>query len=118
MLQEAGAHNRGESWIAHADQAPEEAAVVATHQGATGRASTTSLEISGRTIVMKMDVEGSEFHAIAGMERTLRENRCYAQVELYFDRFEELKAVFGRLGYRYLRTEYIDHFFTNMADVQ
>jgi FkbM family methyltransferase len=113
-LQEAGAHNRGESWIAHADKPPEEAAVVATHQVKQVRFD-DEFEISGKTIVMKMDVEGSEFHAITGMERTLRENQCYAQVELYSDRFEELKSVFARLGYRYLRTEYIDHFFSNIA---
>jgi hypothetical protein len=64
-----------------------------------------------------MDVEGSEFHALAGMERTLRDNRCYLQVELYSDRFEELKALFARLGYRYLKTNYIDHYFTNIPGV-
>jgi FkbM family methyltransferase len=30
----------------------------------------------GDTILIKMDVEGSEFHALAGMERTLRDNLC------------------------------------------
>jgi FkbM family methyltransferase len=117
MLQQAGAHNRGESWIAHADQPPEEAAVVATHEVRQVRFD-DEFEIAGETIVMKMDVEGSEFHAIAGMARTLGANRCYAQVELYSDRFEELKAVFARLGYRYLRTEYIDHFFTNIPELE
>ena len=71
----------------------------------------------GNTILIKMDVEGSEFHALAGMERTLRDNRCYLQVELYSDRFEDLKALFERLGYRYLKTNYIDHYFTNIPDV-
>ena len=49
----------------------------------------------GKTILIKMDVEGSEFHALNGMERTLRDNRCYLQVELYSDRFEDLKALFA-----------------------
>ena len=73
--------------------------------------------IAGKSLVIKMDVEGSEFHALAGMQRTLRDNSCYLQVELYSDRIEELKALFAGLGYRYLKTAYIDHFFTNMADV-
>jgi hypothetical protein len=64
-----------------------------------------------------MDVEGYEFHVIKGMERTLKENACYLQVELYSDRLEELKGVFSQLGYRFLHTEYIDHFFTNMPDI-
>ncbi len=79
-------------------------------------ASTTSSRSRGKTILVKMDVEGSEFHALAGMERTLRDNLCYLQVELYSDRFEELKALFARLGYRYLKTNYIDHYFTNMPE--
>jgi hypothetical protein len=52
------------------------------------------------------------------MERTLRENRCYLQVELYSERFDELKALFEDLGYRYLKTAYIDHYFTNMPDFE
>jgi hypothetical protein len=74
--------------------------------------------ILGKTILVKMDVEGSEFHALAGMERTLRENECYLQVELYSDRLAELKALFERLGYRYLRTNYIDHYFTNIRGIE
>jgi FkbM family methyltransferase len=115
-LMEAGVHNRGESWIAHPDKPPEEAAGVATHVVRQIRFD-DEFAMSGKTILVKMDVEGSEFHALAGMERTLRDNQCYLQVELYSDRFEDLKALFARLGYRYLKTNYIDHYFTNMADV-
>ena len=112
-LMEAGSHNRGESWIAHPDKPPEEAPGVATHVVKQIRFD-DEFQISGKTILVKMDVEGSEFHALAGMERTLRDNRCYLQVELYSDRFEDLKALFARLGYRYLKTSYIDHYFTNI----
>jgi FkbM family methyltransferase len=115
-LMEAGAHNRGESWIVHPDQPPEEAPGVAKHLVKQIRFD-DEFKISGKTILVKMDVEGSEFHALAGMARTLRDNYCYLQVELYSDRFEELKALFARLGYRYLKTNYIDHYFTNMPDV-
>ena len=115
-LMEAGAHNRGESWIVHPDQPPEEAPGVARHLVKQIRFD-DEFKIAGKTILVKMDVEGSEFHALAGMARTLRDNYCYLQVELYSNRFEELKALFGRLGYRYLKTNYIDHYFTNMPDV-
>jgi FkbM family methyltransferase len=115
-LNQAGAGNRGESWIVHPGQPPEEAAVVASHR-VRQICFDDEFNIAGKRIIMKMDVEGSEFHALAGMERTLRDNQCYVQVELYSNRFEELKALFERLGYRFLHTEYIDHFFTNMPDV-
>jgi FkbM family methyltransferase len=115
-LMEAGSHNRGESWIAHPDKPPEEAPGVASHVVRQIRFD-DMFAFSGKTILVKMDVEGSEFHALAGMERTLRDNRCYLQVELYSDRFEELKTRFERLGYRYMKTNYIDHYFTNMTGV-
>jgi FkbM family methyltransferase len=116
VLMEAGSHNRGESWIAHPDKPPEEARGVAKHVVQQIRFD-DAFSLSGKTILIKMDVEGSEFHALAGMERTLRDNRCYLQVELYSDRFEDLKALFAGLGYRYLKTNYIDHYFTNMTAV-
>jgi FkbM family methyltransferase len=116
-LMEAGDHNRGESWIAHPDKPPEEAPGVATHRVRQVRID-DEFAISGKTLVIKMDVEGSEFHALRGMERTLRENRCYLQVELYSERLDELKTVFEGLGYRYLKTAYIDHYFTNMLNFE
>lgn len=115
-LSEAGEHNRGESWVVHEDKPPEEAATVATHRVAQIRFD-DEFRLAGRTVVMKMDVEGSEFHALDGMRRLLAENEVYAQVELYSDRIEDLKSFFASLGYRYLRTDYIDHFFTNRADI-
>jgi FkbM family methyltransferase len=116
-LMEAGAHNRGESWIVHPDQPPEEAPGVAKHLVKQIRFD-DEFRIAGKTILVKMDVEGSEFHALAGMARTLRDNYCYLQVELYSNRFEELKSLFARLGYRYLKTNYIDHYFTNIPDIE
>lgn len=116
-LMQAGSGNRGESWVAHPDKPPEEAPGVATHRVRQIRFD-DEFAIAGKTVIVKMDVEGSEFHALAGMRRTLRDNRCYLQVELYSDRFEELKALLEGLGYRYLRTSYIDHYFTNIPGIE
>jgi FkbM family methyltransferase len=116
-LMQAGSGNRGESWIVHPDKPPEEAPGVATHVVRQIRFD-DEFAIAGKTLIVKMDVEGSEFHALAGMRRTLGDNRCYLQVELYSDRFEELKALFEGLGYRYLRTNYIDHYFTNIPGIE
>lgn len=117
LLMQAGSHNRGESWIAHPDKPPEDAPGVATHQ-VRQIVFDDDFHFAGKTLIVKMDVEGSEFHALAGMQRTLRDNRCYLQVELYSDRFDELKALFAELGYRYLRTNYIDHYFTNIPGIE
>lgn len=111
-LYEGAKHNRGESTIAEPEQTPKTVSF---------RVRQTRLDdaydIAKKNIIIKIDVEGYEFHALAGMERTLRDNACYLQVELYSDRFEELKSYFAQRGYRYLHTEYIDHFFTNMRDI-
>jgi FkbM family methyltransferase len=111
-LYEGAKTNRGESTIAEPDQTPKEV----IHRVRQTRFD-DAFGLARQNLIVKMDVEGYEFSALAGMERTLKENACYVQVELYSDRLEELKAHFGRLGYRYLHTEYIDHFFTNMADI-
>lgn len=111
-LYEGAKHNRGESSIAEPDQTPKQT---------TFRIRQTRFDdayaLARQNVIIKMDVEGYEFQALAGMERTLKENACYLQVELYSDRFEELKSFFAGFGYRYLHTEYIDHFFTNMSDI-
>jgi FkbM family methyltransferase len=111
-LYEGAKWNRGESTIAEPNQTPKEF----THRIRQVRFD-DMFSFAGKSIIIKMDVEGYEFHALAGMERTLKDNACYLQVELYSDRLEELKALFARLGYRFLHTEYIDHFFTNMTDI-
>jgi len=40
------------------------------------------LLLSGRTLVIKMDVERFECRVVAGMQRTLRENKCLVQIEV------------------------------------
>lgn len=111
-LYEGARWNRGESTIAEPDQTPKEV----THLVPQVRFD-DEFSLSGKSIIIKMDVEGYEFNVLAGMERTLKDNLCYVQVELYSDRLEELKTFFTRIGYRFLHTEYIDHFFTNMPDI-
>jgi FkbM family methyltransferase len=101
--------NRGESWIEHAE-------MPAGHDTVKVEVRRLDDEFSfrGERLLIKIDVEGYEFHTLRGMERTLRENSCYLQVELYSPHIEELKAAFERLGYRFLDTWDIDHYFTNI----
>ncbi len=112
-LYEGANWNRGESTIAVPEQTPQEISHIVQ------QARFDELyALSGQTIIIKMDVEGYEFHSLAGMERTLRDNACYLQVELYSDRIEELKALLVSFGYRYLHTHDIDHFFTNIPEIR
>ena len=111
-LYEGTVWNRGESSIALPDQMPKEV----THLVRQARFD-NEFALSNETIIIKMDVEGYEFHALAGMQQTLRRNACYVQVELFSDRLDELQQLFAGLGYRFVHTEYIDHFFTNMPKI-
>ena len=104
--------NRGESWIEHAEMPPGADAV-----SVPVRRLDDEFSFRGRKLLIKIDVEGYEFHAIKGMEQSLRENSCYLQVELYSPHIEKLKAAFAALGYRYLDTWDIDHYFTNIDGV-
>lgn len=112
-LTESSEYNRGESYITQ----PDMPAGSITHRVKQMKFD-DEYQIKGKHILIKMDIEGYEFHALAGMERTLRDNLCYLQVELYSDRIEELKSLFQRLNYRFLGTFEIDHYFTNIRGVE
>jgi FkbM family methyltransferase len=104
--------NRGESWIEQLEMpaGPDTVTVDV-------RRLDDEFALKGEKLLIKIDVEGYEFHTLRGMERVLRENGCYLQVELYSPHIEELKAVFARQGYRFLDTFDIDHYFTNIDGV-
>jgi FkbM family methyltransferase len=111
VLTQGPDYNRGESWLDHPDQ-PAGADTLEVEE----RRFDDEFALAGKNLLIKMDVEGYEFRTLAGMKRTLRENACYLQVELYSERIAELKDLFARLGYRYLDTIEIDHYFTNIPD--
>jgi FkbM family methyltransferase len=52
---------------------------------------------AGRSIAMKMDIEGFELHALAGMEALFRRNRVFLQVEITENR-EAVRARLAALG--------------------
>ncbi len=113
QLTQSPEFNRGESWLAHEDQ-PAGAVTVSVDE----RRFDDEFAIKGKDLIIKMDVEGYEFRTLAGMERTLRENSCFLQVELYSPHIEKLKKTFADYGYRYLDTFEIDHYFTNITGVR
>ena len=104
--------NLGESTIAVPEQTPQDI----THVVRIARFDDL-YALAGQSLIVKIDVEGFEFEVLAGMERTLRDNACYVQLEHYGERFAELQAIFSRLGYRFLDTYDIDHYFTNLPGI-
>ncbi len=57
-------------------------------------------EVSGRTVLMKIDVEGYEFDVLNGMHRTLRDNDCYLMIEIFPENLGKCDALMEGLGYR------------------
>lgn len=55
-------------------------------------------DFSNDTLVIKIDVEDYECKVLAGMERTLRQNRCVVQVETHAMR-DETHRIMDRFGY-------------------
>lgn len=60
-------------------------------------------QVSGQTILIKIDVEGYEFEVLSGMRRTLRENDCVLMVEIFDENVGRCDSLMETLGYR--RTE-------------
>jgi len=59
--------------------------------------------LANRTLAIKIDVEGYELAVLAGMERTLRENRGFAQIEVYDERREQVVGKMADAGYALVR---------------
>lgn len=71
-------------------------------------------DLAGQTLAIKLDIEHYECHALAGMERTLRTNRCVVHVESYILRAEVEKMMTG-FGYRQTRDFMPNFVFENGA---
>lgn len=108
VLYEGAEWNRGESTIAVPEQTPQ----LVSHRVRQARFDDLYV-LKGETIVIKIDVEGYEFHTLRGLARTLRDNACLLQIEHYGDEFERLRTVMEESGYRFLRSLDIDHYFGN-----
>jgi FkbM family methyltransferase len=56
------------------------------------------LSLSGHNLAIKIDVEHYECKVLAGMKRTLRQNRCIVQIEA-FDTRDQVIATMAAAGY-------------------
>jgi FkbM family methyltransferase len=112
-LTEGSQWNRGESYLAQ-DTMP---AGETTHKVRVVRFD-DEFKIKGKRVFVKMDVEGYEFQVIDGMERTLKENSGFLQIEIFASDPAGLRRRVNELGYRYLGTVEFDHFFTNIPGIE
>ncbi|MCG6121791.1 MAG: FkbM family methyltransferase [Microvirga sp.] len=101
-LAEGPASNRGASRLV--DGAGEEESAAYT---VPVRRLDDLVPLSGARILAKIDVEGREAGVLAGMERVLRENRCFLQIEAFSDTHV---ATLEACGYRPLGTIANDQF--------
>lgn len=61
-----------------------------------------ALNLSGRVLGVKIDVEGHEREVVNGMRRLLAENRCVLQIEIWSeDHGSFIEAILSDLGYRF-----------------
>lgn len=68
---------------------------------------------TGKTVAVKIDVEGHESQVVDGARAFLSANRCFLQVEASADKLAGLTEQLHLLGYRHVAT-FSDHFFTNI----
>ena len=70
------------------------------------------LSLADRAIGIKIDVEGHELDVLEGMRRTLRENNCLLQIEVYGDNIPLVTQFLSENGYNLTRQLDHDHFFS------
>lgn len=71
----------------------------------------TLLSPVAESIAIKMDIEGHELTALAGMTRLLNANDCFLQIESFADNLPALITTMRSLGYTHLNTIAHDHYF-------
>lgn len=75
------------------------------------------LSLSGRRLLIKIDVEGHEMAALQGMTETLANNRVCLQIKAFGEaRVRELDALFSPLGYRREGAIASDFRYSNFVD--
>lgn len=72
------------------------------------------ISLSGRRLAIKIDVEHFECKVIAGMERTLRQNRCIVQIEAFETR-DRVLAMMATAGYDLVKIFTPNFIFDNAA---
>jgi FkbM family methyltransferase len=71
------------------------------------------LPLSGKAIFIKIDIEGHELTALAGMAGLLSANRCFLQVECFAERLGQVTSFLNQAGFTRRHEIESDRFFAN-----
>lgn len=102
----ASAGNRGGSGLV---ERPSE--TYGRHLEVNAAALDSLLDETDALLIAKIDVEGAELDALAGMERLLAQNDCILQIESFPNNREAVKAWLSARGYGHVATVVHDHYF-------
>lgn len=69
----------------------------------------------GKSIFIKMDIEGHEAAALRGALRLLRENACFLQIESYESQRAEVETLLRELGYESVHVIGDDRYFARKS---
>ncbi|MFK5891948.1 MAG: FkbM family methyltransferase [Pseudomonadota bacterium] len=78
----------------------------------------TVLDLKGKVLGIKIDVEGHELDVMSGMTDVLKNNKCILQIESFPDVLPELIIVMSGLGYEKIKTIESDHYFTKSDSIK
>ena len=56
-------------------------------------------DLDNQKIVMKIDVEGFEFEALKGAKKILTNNKCYLQIEIRYENYDQVEKLLNDFGY-------------------
>lgn len=73
----------------------------------------TQLPTAGKRLFFKVDIEGHELAALAGMRHVLERNRCFLQIESFAANALALDELMRQLGYRRRSRIGDDHYYAN-----
>lgn len=75
----------------------------------------SAIDFSDRTIFCKMDVEGAELQALAGMKNILQKNRIFLQVEVFEENITAVRQETEKHGLDFLVRIESDDFYSNFS---
>jgi FkbM family methyltransferase len=85
----------------------------------------SDIELAGKLVVAKIDVEGHEMEVLDGMAGLLAKNRCIVQLEIWSTPEEEMEVrlariekLFAQYGIKRVRSIIADHFFVSEPDAR
>jgi hypothetical protein len=58
-------------------------------------------------------VEGHELEAFKGMEKLLKDNRCFLQIEIWEDNYQELNQYLIDTGYKFTKKIIGEYYYQN-----